>query len=165
MSRSLSLVLPIANVEKTLAENMQNLFELLNDLTDKFEIILVDQGSTDHTIDVARELAILYPQVRVAQRDEIDQGEVSMDKTLAETTGDIVFVQTGHAGLRPSALRQLWSQNEHGTRPSTRLSRVGRLPEPPLLTENNSIGGSLHGLKVIQRSATASRLESHPTGV
>lgn len=151
MSRSLSLVLQVANVEKTLAENVQNLFELLNDLTEKFEIILVDQGSTDQTIDVARELAIQYPQVRIAHRDEVDPTADSIDKTLSETTGDIVFVQTGHAGVRPSALRRLWCLNEHRPSPSGRLARVGRLPEPPTSIAPPSAEDETGGLRVVRR--------------
>ena len=151
MSRSLSLVLQVANVEETLAENVQNLFELLNDLTERFEIVLVDQGSTDQTIDVARELAIQYPQVRIAHRDEIDQSADSIDKTLLKTTGDIVFAQTGHAGVRPSALRQLWGLNEHRASPSARLARMGRLPEPPALTCPPSEEDETGGLRVVRR--------------
>lgn len=151
MSRSLSLVLQVANVEKTLAENVQNLFELLNDLTEKFEIVLVDQGSTDQTIDVARELAIQYPQVRIARRDEVDRSADSIDKTLSETTGDIVFVQTGHAVVRPSVLRQLWCLDEHRGSPSGRLARVGRLPVPPATVPPSSAEDDTGGLRVVRR--------------
>ena len=155
MSRSLSLVLPIANVEKTLAENVQNLFELLNDLTDKFEIVLVDQGSSDHTIDVAHELAIQYPQVRIAHRAEVDQQADSIEKTLSETTGDLVFVQTGHTGVRPSALRQLWCLDEHHASPSGQQTRVGRLPEPPASLAPQMEGSEVSGLRVVRRSRAA----------
>ncbi len=181
MSRSLSLILPIANVERTLAENVQELFELLNDLTDQFEILLLDQGSSDHTIDVARELATVYPQVRVAHCDGGDQGGDLMDKTLAETTGDIVFVLSGRDGVRPSALRQLWCLNEQSTSPNRRLDRVGRLPEPPEYIESGNrilansdtevgclleplaataphpTGGEVSGLRVVRRPIATSR--------
>jgi glycosyltransferase involved in cell wall biosynthesis len=155
VTRSLSLVLPVANVEKTLTENVQNLFELLNDLTDKFEIILVDQGSIDHTIDVARELAIQYPQVRIAHRCEVDQQADLIHKTLPETTGDLVFLQTGHTGVRPSALRQLWCLDERHTSPSGQQTRVGRLPEPPASLSPQIEESEVDGLRVVRRSKAA----------
>jgi len=151
VSRSLSLVLPVCNVEKTLPENVQHLFEILNDLTDKFEVVLVDQGSSDHTIDVAQELAVEYPQVRVSRRTPMDSKNDSIDQTLAETTGDIVFVQNGHATVRPSALRQLWELNEPTPPLENKASSTKRLPGLPSKVCPQSCGSEVGGLRMICR--------------
>jgi glycosyltransferase involved in cell wall biosynthesis len=155
VSRSLSLVLPVCNVEQTLAENVQHLFEILNDLTDKFEVLLVDQGSSDHTIDVAQDLATQYPQVRLARRETVDRQSDSIDKTLAETTGDIVFVQSGHAGVRPSALRQLWELNDKTPGSEAANTHAIRLPVIPLRDGIPSSCTQMDGLTMICRGHPA----------
>jgi len=153
VSRSLSLVLPVCNAEKTLAENVQHLFEVLNDLTERFEVLLVDQGSSDHTLDVAQDLAVQYPQVRLARGEAADRDFGSIDRTLAATTGDIVFVQTGHDGVRPSSLRQLWQI--HGSDAEAEQARVRprRLPGLPRRSSEQPACAEIGGLKMIRRSA------------
>jgi glycosyltransferase involved in cell wall biosynthesis len=152
VSRSLSLVLPVCNAERTLAENVQHLFEILNDLTDKFEVLLVDQGSIDHTIDVAQDLAVQYPQVRLARRETVDRDDASIDRTLAETTGDIVFVQHGHAGVRPSALRQLWELNDNASAPTANRNPTKNLSPVPSKEEKRASCAEIEGLTMICRS-------------
>jgi glycosyltransferase involved in cell wall biosynthesis len=157
VSRSLSLVLPVCNAERTLAENVQHLFEILNDLTDRFEVLLVDQGSIDHTIDVAQDLAIQYPQVRLARRETVDREDPSLDRTLAETTGDIVFVQRGHAGVRPSALRQLWELNDNASAPEANRITTKKLSRSPSKDETQTPRAEIEGLTMICRSHPANR--------
>jgi glycosyltransferase involved in cell wall biosynthesis len=157
VSRSLSLVLPACNAERTLAENMQHLFEILNDLTDRFEVVLVDQGSVDHTVDVAQDLAVLYPQVRLARRQTVDRDDASMDRTLAETTGDIVFVQRGHAGVRPSALRQLWELNATASPLEATSRPMEHPPLPPTKDETQAAFAEIEGLAMICRGSPSCR--------
>ena len=64
MNDFLSVIVPIHNVEATLTDQVGHLLEVVPDLSNRFEIILVDDGSTDHTVEIARELACEYPQLR-----------------------------------------------------------------------------------------------------
>jgi glycosyltransferase involved in cell wall biosynthesis len=161
VSRSLSLVLPVCNVEETLADKVQHLFEMLNDLTDEFEVLLIDQGSSDHTIDVAQDLAVQYPQVRVSRRAALNPEADPIAQTLAETTGDIVFVQNGHTAVRPSALRQLWEQNERTPTAEAKVSSKKRLPGLPTKAARHSrsdeAGDGAGGLTMICRADNPSR--------
>ena len=132
MSRSLSLVLPVRNAEETLAENLQHLFEVLTDLTERFEVVLVDEGSTDQTVEVAKDLAVQYPQVRLSRRDALSYREDSVDDALDETTGDVVIVHVNHTTLRPSVLRTLWAMDEGRAPTGVASSRSrGGLPGLP----------------------------------
>lgn len=67
LTPSLSVIVPVRNAEETLAAAVQSLLETLPDLTQRFEILIVDDASTDHTADVADELRRTYPQVRVVR--------------------------------------------------------------------------------------------------
>jgi len=155
VSRSLSLVLPVRNAEKTLAENLQHLFDVLNDLTERFEVLLVDDGSTDQTVELAQDLAVQYPQVRLSRREAGNGDQSSLDGPLAEAVGDVVFVQTGHTDLRPSVLRELWAMNESSLESGTpKPSARGGLPGlPPRRTGPSSLRAwtEIAGLRMIRR--------------
>ncbi len=108
MSQSLSVVLTVHNAEKTLVPQIHHLLEVLPDLTVDFEILVIDDGSTDQTEEIAWDLARKYPQLRVARhpwRLGIDR---ALKTGLESSTGDIVFVHEGVAALSPSDLRRLW---------------------------------------------------------
>lgn len=63
--RAISAVMPAYNEEACLREATENLRGALADCTEEFEVILVDDGSTDGTGQLADELVAQYPDVRV----------------------------------------------------------------------------------------------------
>ena len=118
MNRSLSVVLPVRNAELTLADNLQHVFDVLADLTERFEVLLVDEGSTDHTAEVAYELALQYPQLRVTRRKSSSGRAAVTQSELDQTSGDVVFLHESQARFSPCVLRRLWDlsrDEESGT--------------------------------------------------
>lgn len=108
MNPSLSVILPIYNAEATLARQVEQLLELLPDLTARFEILVVDDGSTDHTGDIAHELKQRYPQLKIA-RHAWQRGMAAAVQTgMARSSGDIVFVQEEQTDVSTSDIRRLW---------------------------------------------------------
>ena len=61
--------MPVRNAENTLRGEVESLLEVLPELTDRFEIIVVDDGSSDHTWEAAAELSRKFPQVRVMRNE------------------------------------------------------------------------------------------------
>ena len=92
MTVSLSFVLPVRNAEQTIARQVHHLLDVLSELTERFEILVMDEGSTDHTPDVARELQRQFPQVRVAQRSPDANPVTALDHCLAQAAGKLVLV-------------------------------------------------------------------------
>jgi glycosyltransferase involved in cell wall biosynthesis len=98
----LSVVVPAYNEGPTLANVVEKLIKL-----GVFEIVVVDDCSTDTTNAVARSLASAYPQVRLV-RHEQNQGKTAALKTgFALTTGDIVIVQDADLEYDPSEIRMV----------------------------------------------------------
>ena len=117
MTPSLSLVLPVRNAEQTLADNLADVLDVLADLTERFEVLLVDEGSTDHTTELAHDLAVRYPQLRVARKRPDDPTVSALEAGLSQTSGDVVFVQNRHARFSPNYLRQLWETGVGAAKP------------------------------------------------
>jgi len=64
MDRSISVVVPVYNSEKTLPDLIKRLIPALKDICSDFEVILVNDGSKDGSWDVTQALAKEHPAVR-----------------------------------------------------------------------------------------------------
>jgi glycosyltransferase involved in cell wall biosynthesis len=106
---SLSIVVPVRNAEATLATQIARLLDVLPDLAGHFEIVLVDDASTDHTVELARELATQYPQLKLVRHRDQRGIEAAVRTGLQWVTGRIVFVQENAASLSTADLRRLWA--------------------------------------------------------
>jgi dolichol-phosphate mannosyltransferase len=109
LNDSLSMVVPVCNAGQTLAGQVVRLLDVLSDLSARIQIVLVDDASTDHTVDVARELATQFPQVRLVRHRDRRGVQASVRTGLLWASGRIVFVQEDAAQLRTGDLRRLWS--------------------------------------------------------
>lgn len=110
--KSISVVVPVHNAERRLTHDVSRLLDVLPDLAEKFEVLIVDDGSTDQTEDVALELSHQFPQVRVARHAQQRGIEASAQTGAARTTGDIVIVHAGQEPVNASQLRRMWEHRE-----------------------------------------------------
>lgn len=109
MDQSLSVIIAAHNAQHTLGKQVVELLEFATDLTPHFEIMIVDDGSHDATEEVAYELTLRFPQVRMLRHPERLGAPAAIRSGMRETQGDIVLVQDGASPLRPSEIRRLWS--------------------------------------------------------
>ncbi|MEE9602530.1 MAG: glycosyltransferase [Thermoguttaceae bacterium] len=108
MKPSLSIVLPVHNAESTLRHDVLCVLEVAEQLSDRLEVLIFDDGSTDQTIDVAEELAKCFPQVAVARRSvRCGLGPI-VESALAETAGNVVMVHDGMSGIDVEGIQRLW---------------------------------------------------------
>jgi glycosyltransferase involved in cell wall biosynthesis len=85
-----SVVVPMFNEEENVADTVHQLRDALDRLTPEWEIVLVNDGSTDRTLDAAREVARDVPEVRVVSY-ALNGGRGKALRTgLAQARGDIV---------------------------------------------------------------------------
>lgn len=109
MSQSLSVILPVHNVETQLAKRVVELLEVFSELTSDLELMIVDDGSTDNTEEVAMELCREYPQVNILRHSD-NVGELGAARAgIKQTTGDMVLIHDINSPLSGDAIRQFWA--------------------------------------------------------
>ncbi|MGO8751540.1 MAG: glycosyltransferase family 2 protein [Thermoguttaceae bacterium] len=108
MERFLSALLPVRNVESTLAATIGEMLEVLSELTPRFEVVVVDDCSYDATIEVADELLVVTPQLQVVRHAQ-PLGRPAMVRTaIGASRGEVLFLQDEQCSLGFAGLRKLW---------------------------------------------------------
>ena len=108
MEPSLSVILPVHNAQSTLISQVDELLDVLPDLSVNFEIVVVDDGSTDLTEEVATELARAYPQLKFIRRALPGGVDATVGDGLKLCAGDIVFVHELGGAVNVASLIRLW---------------------------------------------------------
>jgi glycosyltransferase involved in cell wall biosynthesis len=144
---SLSLIIPVYNEERTLANRVQRVLELLPELSSRFEVLVIDNGSLDHTCDAADELAREYPQIKVIRHGERRGMDAVTETSLAKSHGEIIMLLTPGVALQPAEIKRLWQTCRSEStfsqpRSSTlmgRLSQWGQVATQPKVETTSSV--------------------------
>jgi glycosyltransferase involved in cell wall biosynthesis len=107
LNSSLSLLLPVHNSQGTLQRDVQRVVEILPDLTGRFEVLIIDDGSTDATCEVAYELARDYPQILVSRNARSSGWAATVAAKAAHARGDFLMIHCG-GDLKPDDVVGLW---------------------------------------------------------
>ncbi len=93
VNRFLTVLLPVQDAQATLAETVEEVLDAAAALTDRFELLIIDDGSADATGEVAHELTRHYPQVRTIRHSRPLGHEAALQTGLAQSQGEIVLVR------------------------------------------------------------------------
>jgi glycosyltransferase involved in cell wall biosynthesis len=105
---SISAFFPAFNDAGTIASMVVTALVTLRELTDDYEVIVVNDGSTDHTARIADELARVYPrEVRVVHHGENRGYGGALRSGFATATKDWIFYTDGDAQYDPRELVRL----------------------------------------------------------
>jgi glycosyltransferase involved in cell wall biosynthesis len=66
----LSIIIPAHNEQNRLPATLEKIFNFLEKQTFTTEVLVVENGSVDKTLEIAREFAKRYPQLRVLQSEK-----------------------------------------------------------------------------------------------
>jgi glycosyltransferase involved in cell wall biosynthesis len=110
-NKSLTIVLPVYNGESRLTHHVTEMLELASELTSRFEVMIVDDGSTDDTSAVAQELAAQFPQISIRRhRHRRGLGPI-ISMVQRRVSSDVVIVHDGVTPINSVEVRRLWHQS------------------------------------------------------
>lgn len=112
MSQSVSFILPVRDMQYKLRDRVQAILEVLAELTDSFDVLIVDYGSRDDTREVALDLVHEYPQVDLLDRGEGSDLLGAVEAGIYRTRGEIIFVHDSSLPLGVVALQRLWQMRD-----------------------------------------------------
>ena len=147
MSQSLSVILPVRNAEQKLADKVDDLLEVVADLSSELELIVVDDGSTDNTEEVAMELCRRFPQVEFLRRAEQSGQIEAVNAGIAKTTGEVVLIHDIESPLSAEAIRQFWAMRDDSDLVLARLEPAHAFRVPRMTSSDWS------GTQMLRRAA------------
>jgi polyisoprenyl-phosphate glycosyltransferase len=110
----LSVVVPLRNEEEVLPSFAERLTATLETLDDEWEVILVDDGSTDGTYGLAVELHSRDPRFKVVRLSRGFGHQVALSAGLDLARGDAVITMDGDLQHPPEVIPALLSRWQEG---------------------------------------------------
>jgi glycosyltransferase involved in cell wall biosynthesis len=110
----LSIFFPAYNDSGTIASLVIAAVQSASRLTPDFEVLVVNDGSTDATAEVVDELARLYPQVRAVHHEKNRGYGGALRTGFASATKELVFYTDGDAQYDPREMTRLWEKMTPG---------------------------------------------------
>jgi len=106
VQRSISVLLPVQDAQATLNDSVHAILEVMADTNERFELLIIDDGSTDATSEVAHELTRHYPQIRFVRHGRPRGREAAIRTGLERSQGEVVMLRDDRRGFclleRPS---------------------------------------------------------------
>ncbi|MBI4301569.1 MAG: glycosyltransferase family 2 protein [Chloroflexi bacterium] len=104
---SISAFFPAYNDGGTIASMVISATSTLESLTDDYEVIVVNDGSTDYTEEILTELEKRYPHLRVIHHPQNKGYGGALRTGFASATKDLIFYTDGDAQYDPRELNLL----------------------------------------------------------
>jgi glycosyltransferase involved in cell wall biosynthesis len=107
----LSVFFPAYNDAGTIASLVITSVKVAATLTDDYEVIVINDGSTDDTAKILDELARIYPEhVRIVHHQQNRGYGGALRSGFAAATKDLVFYTDGDAQYDPAEMAVLWAK-------------------------------------------------------
>lgn len=79
----LSLIIPAYNEEARLPDTLKQVFEFIREQPFSSEVVVIENGSQDHTFEIAQEFASTHPQFRVLRNAQSGKGRAVRQGMMA----------------------------------------------------------------------------------
>jgi glycosyltransferase involved in cell wall biosynthesis len=86
-----SIILPVSNEEELIFDEVRKLIEEFRKLEEPFEILICENGSKDRTLEIARQLEMIFREVRVLVHNRPSYG-MALKMGIEEARGEWLVV-------------------------------------------------------------------------
>src|SRR6185369_2180607 len=87
----ISLIIPAYNEENRLPRALEQVFQFLETQPYSFEVLVVENGSTDRTLEIAREFALQKPNLIVMHEEARGKG-IAVKRGVLAAHGEYRFI-------------------------------------------------------------------------
>jgi glycosyltransferase involved in cell wall biosynthesis len=106
----LTVFFPAYNDSGTIASLVVAAVQTAGRLTPDFEVLVIDDGSTDSTAEIIDEMARIYPQVRAIHHERNRGYGGALRTGFASAAKDWIFYTDGDAQYDPREMTRLWEK-------------------------------------------------------
>lgn len=110
MPCELSIVIPVYNEAETLPALMDRLTKVLNGITSSYEIIFVDDGSTDDSMSILEQYRAKDSRVKILQFSRNFGHQIAITAGLDHASGEATVVMDGDLQDPPEVIPKLWEK-------------------------------------------------------
>lgn len=110
----ISVVIPVLNEAASLPALIDRTATVLRQLTQEYEILVVDDGSTDATATVLRDLALRYPALRVVRFRRNYGKAAALSEGFSRAKGDYLITLDGDLQDAPEEIPRLLDRLDAG---------------------------------------------------
>ena len=103
----LSIVIPAWNEEKTLAQMVEKVISIKYPHINEIEVIIVNDGSTDSTWEIMKDLEKRFPEVHAFSNEKNSGKSQTVKNGILKTTGDVVVIQDADFEYEPNEISDL----------------------------------------------------------
>src|SRR5688572_26275900 len=103
----LSIVIPAFNEEENLPVLMKEILQAFPDSPKNWEVLLINDGSTDRTLEIMLELKSRHRFVRVFSLDRNHGLSAALDAGFQQSTGDVIVSLDSDLQNDPSDIPRL----------------------------------------------------------
>jgi glycosyltransferase involved in cell wall biosynthesis len=102
-----SLVIPVYNEQERITATLIEVFEYLGSRPESWELIVVDDGSTDQTVDIVKQACSRISSFRLLRNEKNSGKGFSVRRGLLTATGDLLFFSDADLSSPISELTRL----------------------------------------------------------
>ncbi|MDB2613961.1 glycosyltransferase family 2 protein [Chlamydiales bacterium] len=107
-----SIVIPLKNEEENISPLLEELSHVMTPLNDPWEVICIDDGSTDKTNEILKELKITHPQLTTIHFDKNYGQSSAFDAGFKKSSGEYIITLDGDRQNDPSDIPKLLLMKE-----------------------------------------------------
>ena len=108
MSLDISIVIPLYNEEESLPELMAWIDKVCSEYAYKYEVIMVDDGSTDNSWKVVCDLALLYPAIKGIKFQRNYGKSPALNEAFRAAMGNVVITMDADLQDSPDEIPELY---------------------------------------------------------
>ncbi len=114
MRSTVSLVIPCYNASKHITETIIQADRILRENSERYEIIIAEDGSTDGTTEIVREIATKHSHVYHNHKKHRQGKGKALENAFNEANGQILIFMDADSSISPSNLPEIIDKIKQG---------------------------------------------------